>query len=63
MERALAMRQNDKNWPPLLIPLAAAGASLVLMGLSSRLLRPALLPEDTRAKSRLTEWRLDPVMP
>ena len=61
-ESALAMRQTDKNWTLSAILLAVAGTGLVLMGLYFLLLRPALLPEDTRFMA-LSDAQLASVRP
>jgi hypothetical protein len=61
-ESALNMRQTGKNWTPSAILLAAAGTSLVLMGLYFLLLRPPLLPEDIRFMA-LSDAQLASVRP
>ena len=56
------MRQPDKKWTLSAILLAAAGISLILMGLYFLLLRPPLLAEDIRFMS-LSDTQLASVQP
>jgi hypothetical protein len=56
------MRAESRTWPPSSIVLAVAGVLLVGTGLYFIVLRPPLLPEDTRFMD-VAAAQLDPIKP